>query len=379
MKILLVIPSEFNKCPRARRLYFELTKHHDVNFICRPAIDDEEDDDRRGYLTKNIQSKFTRWLTRLLIKVGLIGSALKLFMSSYDPGEVADGEYDFVFVYHLYLLPLFAEFQKSAIVFDARECYPVQRAHDPKWRETFGKLADYVCRHYMPLCDTVTTVSPSMVTYYRQLIGIECQLFSSYPRIELRPEAYSTKPTQLPIRLVHHGIADSKRGLERMIELMDLLEDKFTLDLMLVSQPGNEYFDVLEKLADARSNVNLVAPVKPDEVIRFTSQYDMGIFLPSDNGSQNKYCLPNKYFEFLYAGLPVITSASEDMKLLTEEHALGVAFIDESLAEIAKILTQLTVDDVDDFRKNLQQNITDWTLQNNVRRVFPQLVSNAVE
>ena len=370
----MLIPSEFNKCPRARRLFFLLSKQHQVDYIARPSIGDEKNTHRRGYLHKNVQSQFTRWLIKALLRFNLTSIAVKRYAASYEYGQIKDGEYDYIFVYHLYLLPLLTGFTKTKIIFDARECYPVQRAHDPSWRLSYGKMAMHICETYMPQCDLVTTVSPSMVEYYAALISVKCHLFPSYPREELRLTSTHSKSTGEPIRLVHHGIADSKRGLERMIELMDRLKGKFTLDLMLVSQPGNQYFIHLKKMAEERDNVSIVDPVAPDEVIRFTSGYDMGIFLPLDNGSQNKYCLPNKYFEFVYAGLPVITSAADDMKTLTEQNEIGIAFLNESLDEIALCLRKLTIADIQQYRHNIQSNTKDWTLQANVKRVFPELL-----
>lgn len=117
---------------------------------------------------------------------------------------------------------------------------------------------------------------------------------------------------------------------------------------------GN-YIGKLKAMAADLQNVNFIETVHPDEIIGTCAEYDLGLYIMSINESQNRYCLPNKFFEFIFAGLPVITSFSQDMKTLIDKNDLGVGFLEESIEEIAESIRQLTAADIARFKQNVAE------------------------
>lgn len=373
-KILLVMENEFEKCPRARRLFMALAARHQVKHICRPLLNENNQaGNLLWHLNKNLHSPLTRKLVDLAIKFNLLNFALGYKSRCYDVGNVKDGDFDYIFVYQLYLLPHFIEFKKTKVIFDARECYPLQLANNKKWLSTHGKLAEFACKKLIPKVYKTTTVSPSLQTYYQALTGRKPELFPSYPHSSYRVTA-PDKAIGTPIRLIHHGSCDRKRELHQMIELMQLLGSNFQLDLMLVYKPGNSYIEELKLLVDKTDNVQLIDAVSPEKIIKTTMAYDLGLFLLPDNGSQNKYALPNKYFEFLYAGLPVITSGSIDMKMYTDKYGFGLSFLNESLQEIADHIKHITKDDIEKFKRSIDKEVSFFTVEENIKQCLPELI-----
>ena len=54
------------------------------------------------------------------------------------------------------------------------------------------------------------------------------------------------------IRIIHHGMASPDRYIHKMIEVMDYVDDRFTLDLMLVSTYYQDYFKTLQQMTSNR-------------------------------------------------------------------------------------------------------------------------------
>ncbi|WP_104745876.1 hypothetical protein [Helicobacter pullorum] len=81
------------------------------------------------------------------------------------------------------------------------------------------------------------------------------------------------------IRIIHHGMASPDRYIHKMIEVMDYVDDRFTLDLMLVSTYYQDYFKTLQQMTSNRKNTRIIPIVPFEEIIPFTSQYDIGMFL----------------------------------------------------------------------------------------------------
>ncbi|EWH09487.1 capsular polysaccharide synthesis enzyme Cap5I [Catenovulum agarivorans DS-2] len=373
-KILFVFKNPIIKCPRPRRLALTIANKHEVSYLCPAEINESEQQDikRFGYLYRKIQSPFIRYLKKVSIKCGLFKLASWIESDRYEFPLISDGQFDIIFVHDLYLFPYFSHFTKTKVIFDAREYYPLEMADDTVWRNTDGKLAEYTCKKYLKKPYKMLTVSNSLVEMYQSMLKRDVHYFPSYPREELRIREPNLN-SQFPLRFIHHGAAIENRGIERMIELMRLLGDDYQLDLMLVPMMKGNYIGKLKAMAADLRNVRFINTVHPDDIIGTCAEYDLGLYIMSINESQNRYCLPNKFFEFIFAGLPVITSFSQDMKTLIDKNDLGVGFLEESIEEIAESIRQLTTADIARFKQNVAEKTKTWTTANNIRSNFPEL------
>ncbi len=353
-----------------------LSKIHDCQYLCPPALDEDNDPQRFGYLRRSPGSPFLRWLGRVATESGWCHIAAHVEAKRFIMPTVVDGQFDYIFVHDLYLLPHFSNFRKTRVIFDAREYYPMEFSDNKAWAKTVGKLARHICLRHMPKVYRCITVSPSIVKLYEALIGCPIGLFPSYPREDLYISPQERPIEGRPIRLIHHGNAFRNRGLEKMIELMAELGEGYSLDMMLVNTPGNKYFEELKQRIKGMKNVRIIPPVHPDEIIETCSEYDVGLYLMEVNDSQNRYCLPNKYFEFLYAGLPVITSFSEDMRYFTDKYGVGMSFGHESVKQIAEQVRQLTPIKLQQYRDAIKKHVVSLNVTNNIKTNFPELLDN---
>ena len=140
------------------------------------------------------------------------------------------------------------------------------------------------------------------------------------------------------IRIIHHGMASPDRYIHKMIEVMDYVDDRFTLDLMLVSTYYQDYFKTLQQMTSDRKNTRIIPIVPFEEIIPFTSQYDIGMFLVPFSTFNLKMCLPNKFFEFIQARLAIAIGPSPEMAKLVQQYHLGILQYKENSNKAAKIL-----------------------------------------
>jgi glycosyltransferase involved in cell wall biosynthesis len=71
-------------------------------------------------------------------------------------------------------------------------------------------------------------------------------------------------------------------------------------------------------------NVHYLPSVSPELLSEYTSSADIGISLIEDVCLSYRYCLPNKFFEFAMAGLPIVVSDLPEMRRMVEEYKCGV-------------------------------------------------------
>ena len=136
-----------------------------------------------------------------------------------------------------------------------------------------------------------------------------------------------------------------------MFEMMDYVDKRFTLDLMLVCS-DKDYYDFLLKESLKRENVKIIPPVEFENIIPFLSSYDIGVFLVPPVTFNLKHCLPNKFFEFIQARLAIAIGPSIDMSNLVRRFDLGIINENFNPKHMADSLNNLTVEDINKYKLN---------------------------
>ena len=85
-------------------------------------------------------------------------------------------------------------------------------------------------------------------------------------------------------------------------------------------------------------------PVRPHEVVGVAGQADVGLILNHHVGLNNYLSLPNKIFESVAAGLPVVTSDFPDMAELVRTYEVGETCDPEDPEDIARAIRAVVME-----------------------------------
>ena len=115
--------------------------------------------------------------------------------------------------------------------------------------------------------------------------------------------------------------------------------------------------DYLKRLTSLASRVSperimFHKPVQPQEINRKLIQFDVGIPLIRANTLSYLNALPNKFFEYVMAGLGIVVSPLPSMQKIIEEHAIGIIAGDQSMEGMAAALNDLTAERINRFKQN---------------------------
>jgi hypothetical protein len=139
-----------------------------------------------------------------------------------------------------------------------------------------------------------------------------------------------------------------------MIEMMDFLDERFSLDMMLIVS-GGAYWDKIVSMAGSRKNVKIIPPLRMEEIVPFTNQYDIGLYLCPPTSFNQKYTLPNKFFEFIQARLAVAIGPSIEMKKIVAQYDCGVVSDDFDPRSLAAKLSSLSADKIFHYKQQSHQ------------------------
>ena len=245
-------------------------------------------------------------------------------------------------------LPLAFKLANGAkVVLDAHEYAPLEFEDRLLWRLVFQSLKQYLCTKYIPKVNAMMTVCQGIADEYERNFKIKPIVVTNAPNYqELKPSATAPKR----VRMIHHGGAMESRKIENTILMMDRLDERFEMDLMLISDSG-DYIDYLKKLASGNPKIRFIPPVNMKDITKFINHYDIGLYLLEPNNFNHRYALPNKFFEFIQARLAIAISPSPEMAKIVREYDCGVVAEDFSPEALARCLMQLDAEKIDYYKQ----------------------------
>jgi hypothetical protein len=237
--------------------------------------------------------------------------------------------------------------KETKLILDAHEFYPTQFTDNLKWTWFHSRFATFICKNYISHADLLITVCDGLAEAYGPYTTKEVQVVMNAPKYESK---ITPVPTGETIRIVHHGIANRSRKIEKMIELLDTLDTRFELNFILM--PTDEiYLQELKKLAQGKS-IKFFDPVATESISNFINQFDIGLFYLEPVNFNYTFALPNKFFEFIQARLAIAIGPSIEMKKIVKREMLGIISDEFDVKELATSLNSLTSKDIDHFKSN---------------------------
>ncbi len=349
--VLVLVFSNLKHDARVGRQVNWLKKHHRVTVVCFDSDEIAGVNIVRIHRTKlSLQRKSALAFALLLRQYNL---AYRIF---HDYEQVAqnlqDTAYDLVVANDIDTLPLAFRLKASKVLFDAHEYAPRHFENDKIWRIFFQPFYLALCRKYIPRVDAMLTVGDGLARAYENSFGVKPVIVTNATRY------YEIKPSEVKsdrIRLIHHGIANESRRLDLMIELMDHLDERFTLDLILMtsdyaSRKTKKYIEGLKNKIGSLPRMKVLPPVQSHQVVDAISRYDIGVFLIPPVNFNYANTLPNKLFDFIQARLGVAIGPTPEMARIVEKFGNGVVSETFEPAALAHRLNDLKQEDVIRFK-----------------------------
>jgi len=165
----------------------------------------------------------------------------------------------------------------------------------------------FIEKFIFPKLKNVITVNDKLAAIYSQKYHVPVAVIKNVPfdkRFnDTRPITYG-KPNQKVI--VYQGSLNMGRGLQLMIDTMPYLKNC----ILVIIGDGYMFQELKSRVAALalQEKVLFLGKVLPKDLHDFTKSADLGISLEEDLGLNYRYALPNKLFDYIQAGIPVIAS-----------------------------------------------------------------------
>ena len=206
----------------------------------------------------------------------------------------------------------------------------------------------------LPRVRYASTVSQSVADAYWERYGIEMDVIRNLPlageKEARRPDLIDCGPQRI---IIYQGALNVGRGLESMISAMKNL-DAYLLQIFGDGDIFGQLKDLTKKL-ELEDRVVFMGRIAPGELKAYTRQASLGISLEEDMGLNYRYALPNKIFDYIQAGIPVLVSDLPEMKQIVENYGIGQVLVDREADKIAVQVREMM--DSDELRMTWKKNL----------------------
>ena len=229
-------------------------------------------------------------------------------------------------------------------IWDVHEHYP-NSILDKYWiskglRHSISKLFDLFERIVVPFFDYVIYTTPVVGERYKKM-NVQAERIENYPIVELS-NTFEKNPQK---NVIYLGGMSKIRGIIELITAFGLVaknHPEWKLYLVGNASPPSFEKEIEELISKSNlcENINLVPWVPYEEKERLSSQASIGVitYLPYSN---NISCLPNKLFDYMLVGLPVIVSKFPLYKEIVNKDKCGLTVDPSNPEEIAKAVAYL--------------------------------------
>ncbi|MBL7944252.1 MAG: glycosyltransferase, partial [Flavobacteriales bacterium] len=182
----------------------------------------------------------------------------------------------------------------------------------------------------LPRLSNMYTVNESIASFYRDRYHIPVYVVRNVPPGRPLPPLKSRQELGLPadkrLIILQGAYIDPDRGAREAVEAMEFVDNA----LLMIIGSGRD-LPVVQQMAAAPQLKDrvLFRPKLPfDELQQYTRQADVGLTLDKPVHLNYTYSLPNKIFDYVHAGIPVVASRLPELERLINEYRIG-ALVDE--------------------------------------------------
>lgn len=237
-----------------------------------------------------------------------------------------------------------ARLRAKPLVYDTHEFYTgtPELAERPRVRGVWQSIE----RRIFPKLQHIITVNASIAGLYRDLYHKDLMVIRNVPPLRETakpiPREELGLPADVPVILLQGAWINVDRGGEEAVAAMEFIENA-----VLLVVGGGDAIARLKEIAQrekVRGKVFFMDRQPFERLSRITAIASLGLSLDKDTNINYRFSLPNKLFDYIHAGVPVIASNLVEVRRIVETYEVGWIVPDHQPESIAAVINEALSD-----------------------------------
>lgn len=239
---------------------------------------------------------------------------------------------------------LAAKIRNKPLVYDTHEYFTgVPEIQDkPFVKSVWTSIEKWI----FPKLNHIITVNYSIANLYNELYGKQLRVIRNMPQIENVEKWHSKKelglPTNKPIIITQGAGINRDRGIEEAVEAMQYLPH--VLFLIIGNGDRIPYLKQSVKKHGLEESVIFKPRMPYAEMMHYTHHAKLGLTLDKDTNINYRFSLPNKLFDYIHAGVPVLATRVTEVEKIVTKYNIGLFVENHTPKHIASKIEKALTD-----------------------------------
>jgi glycosyltransferase involved in cell wall biosynthesis len=256
-----------------------------------------------------------------------------------------------------------SRWKKIPRIYDAHELFTGLK--EVATRPAILKIWKWVERNAVPKYKWGYTVSEGIAEEFNRRYGVHYQTIRNVPILRPLLEKNLAEKT-----LLYQGAVNEARGFEYLVPAMQWVNSR-----LVICGDGNFMAQLKKLISEYKvgNKVELTGMLSPDDLWTYSQQAYIGVAVPENEGLNQFLALPNKFFDYISAGLPQITVNYPEYQKLNKQFEVAVLLEDLDPKVIAQSINNLLADNV--LYNKLKENCLKARLELNWQQEEKKLIA----
>lgn len=232
---------------------------------------------------------------------------------------------------------LVSRIRRIPLVYDSHEIFcevPELQANPFKKR-----IWEWLEKRIVPKLKYAITVNDSIAAYFRERYGTPFTAVRNIPDYQRPNPLKGRRDLGLPearrIVILQGAGINVQRGAEELLEAFRYLDDQY---LLLIIGSGDVIATLRKNAGEfgLTSRVTFLDKMPAAELRQFTLNADLGVSIDKDTNLNYHFSLPNKIFDYIHAGIPILASRLPEITNIIERYGLGTFIENHEPEHIAR-------------------------------------------
>lgn len=213
---------------------------------------------------------------------------------------------------------LISKLRNKKLIFDAHELFP--EVPELQHRPFVKAVWKFIENSIFPHLQHSYTVCDSIADYYHQKYNINMKVVRNMPHYA--EHIHENRPKQTDKIILYQGAINVGRGLEWVIDAMPFVEN----GKLIIIGDGDIKNELIQKvkLANLTHEVEFIDKLLPEELKKYTKKATIGLCLLENMGLSYYYALPNRIFDYIQAGVPVLATSFPEISKIVGNFSTGI-------------------------------------------------------